>query len=143
MSDNRDPKPIAKHSRQGYTPYPVDPSKFKNIKRPSNTSLRGAIVTGFILWTLLGGTIGGMIYFFFNQDATDLYLPAAIGAVIAVIIGVRHTIKDGRKRREDFIRCGGDPTGMTDMMFGMMRGYRTPDGKWEVPEQGSGDYQGI
>lgn len=49
---------------------------------------------------------------------------------------------DGRRRRDDFIACGGDPTGMTDMLFGVMRGYRTGQGEWVVPAQGSGDYQG-
>lgn len=129
--------------RRGYTPAPVDPSKFVHIDRPSNFSLRGGILTGFIVWIFAGGVSAALVYFFFNQDAKDLYLPAAIGAIIAVILGVRHTIKSGRKRRDDFVRCGGDPTGMSDMMFGTMRGYRTPEGEWVVPEQGSGDYQGI
>ena len=35
-----------------------------------------------------------------------------------------------------------EPTGMTDMMFGVMRAYRTEQGEWVVPAQGSGDYQG-
>lgn len=136
-------EPTGRRIRREHTPAIVDPSRFVHIDRPSNSSLRGAILTGFVLWIIAGGVIGSIVYFFFNQDATDLYLPAAIGAAIAVVIGVRHTVKTGRKRRDDFVRCGGDPTGMSDMMFGVMRGYRTAEGEWVVPEQGSGDYQGI
>lgn len=137
-------EPTGRRVRTGYTPVPVDPSKFVHIDRPSNRSLRGAVAFGFFFWAVAGGVICALIYFFFfNQQAKDLYIPAAIGAIIGVILGVRHTIKDGRKRRDDFVRCGGDPTGMSDMMFGIMRGYRTAEGEWVVPEVGSGDYQGI
>lgn len=66
---------------------------------------------------VVGGSVGGAWFFVTNR-------------------------RDGRRRRDDFIACGGDPTGMTDMMFGVMRGYRTGQGEWVVPAQGSGDYQG-
>ena len=70
--------------------------------------------------------------------------PAPIDpAALAGVIYVRTNLRDGRCRREDFVRSGGDPTGMSDMMFGIMRGKRTDEGKWMVPEQGSGDCQGI
>lgn len=58
-------------------------------------------------------------------------------------MNVSVTLRSVRRRREDFVRCGGDPTGITDMMFGVMRGERTEKGEWVVPKQGSGDYQGI
>lgn len=128
--------------RTGYTP--VDPSKFVHIDRPSNRSLKGTAFTIFVLWTMAGGTVGACGYLWFiNPDATDLYLPAAIVAVIVDIFAYFGTKKEGRRRREDWVRCGGDPTGMSELMFGSMRGERTSEGKWIVPEQGSGDYQGI
>jgi hypothetical protein len=80
----------------------------------------------------------------FNPEVQSLYLIAAIiGAAVGSVIYVRTNLRDGRRRREDFVRSGGDPTDMSDMMFGMMRGKRSEEGKWVVPEQGSGDYQGI
>lgn len=134
-------KPTGRRIRTEYTPIPVDPSKFVHIDRPSDRSLRGSVITGFVLWIGAGAVIGACGYFWFiNSAATDLYLPAAVGASIAVALGIRNTLKAGRKRREDWIRCGGDPTGMSDLMFGTMRGYRTAEGEWVVPEQGSGDY---
>lgn len=134
-------EPTGRRIRREYTPATVDPSKFVHIDRPSNNSLRGAVIVGFILWAVAGGLVASLIYFFLiNPAADNLYLPAAIGAAIAILLGVRNTTKNGRKRRDDFVRCGGDPTGISDLMFGSMRGYRTAGGKWEVPEQGSGDY---
>jgi hypothetical protein len=127
--------------RTGYTP--VDPAKFVHIDRPSNASLRGSIVTGFVLWIGAGGIPAAFIVSRFTDDGFACLVAAVIGAALAVVLGVRHTVKSGRRRREDFVRCGGDPTGMTDMMFGTMRGLRTAEGEWVVPEQGSGDYQGI
>lgn len=125
-------------------PTPVDPAKFVHIDRPNNASLRGAIVVGTLLAVLFGAAAGGCILLPLNLENDYLYLVgAAVGIVVALVIYVRITLSSGRRRREDFIRCGGDPTGITDMMFGSMRGYRTEHGKWVVPEQGSGDYQGI
>lgn len=129
-----------RHARTEYTPTPVDPSKFVHIDRPSDRSLKGAVFVGFILWIGAGAGIAACLFIWTVPAATNAYLPAAIGAAIAVALGIRSTVRSGRMRREDFIRCGGDPTGISDMMFGSMRGYRTADGRWEVPEQGSGDY---
>lgn len=130
-----------RRARTGHTP--LDPAKFVHIDRPSNASLRGSIITGFVLWIGAGATVVAFIASRFSDDGPTCLAAAIVGGTLAAILGVRSTLRSGRRRREDFVRCGGDPTGMTDMMFGTMRGWRTADGKWEVPEQGSGDYQGI
>lgn len=136
--------PTGRRARTATSVTPVDPAKFVHIDRPSNASLRGAIVTGAVLAALFGGAAGGCILLPFHPENQYLYLlGGAIGIVIGSIINIVVTLRSGRRRREDFIRCGGDPTGMTDMMFGVMRGYRNENGEWVVPEQGSGDYQGI
>jgi hypothetical protein len=91
-----------------------------------------------------GATIASCALLPFSPDVEILNLIAAIiGAALGGLVYVRTNLRDGRRRREDFVRSGGDPTGMSDIMFGMMRGKRTEEGKWTVPEQGSGDYQGI
>lgn len=92
----------------------------------------------------VGATIASCALLPFNPDVKILYLIAAIiGAALGGLIYVWTNLREGRRRREDFVRSGGDPTGMSDMMFGIMRGKRTEEGKWIVPEQSSGDYQGI
>lgn len=123
---------------------PVDPSKFVLIDRPSNSSLRRAVIVGWLLSIGAGATIASCAVLPFNPEVQSLYLIAAIiGAAVGSVIYVRTNLRDGRRRREDFVRSGGDPTDMSDMMFGMMRGKRSEEGKWVVPEQVSGDYQGI
>lgn len=135
-------QPSGRRARTG--PTPADPNKFVHIDRPSNASLRGAIVVGTFLSAGAGAATLSCALLPFHPEATVLYLVAAcIGAVLGVVIFIRSNLRDGRRRRDDFVRCGGNPAGMTDMMFGIMRGYRTEDGTWVVPEQGSGDYQGI
>lgn len=125
-------------------PTPTDPSKFVHIDRPSNASLRLGVIVGWLLSMAAGATIASSALLPFSPDAEILYLIAAIiGAPLGGLIYVRTNLRGGRRRREDFVRSGGDPAGMSDMMFGMMRGKRTEEGKWIVPEQGSGDYQGI
>ncbi|MDF2049552.1 hypothetical protein P2Q66_06355 [Arthrobacter sp. Cr_A7] len=133
-----------KGRRARTAPAPVDRSKFVHIDRPSNASLHGAVIVGWILWMGAGATIASCSLLPLSPDAEILYLIAAIiGAALGGVIYVRTNLRDGRRRRDDFVRSGGDPTGMSDMMFGVMRGKRTEEGKWIVPEQGSGDYQGI
>ena len=130
-----------RRSRRGYTP--VDPAKFIPIHRPSNAALRGAVVTGFVLWIGVGAISAGLLASWFSTELPIFLTAAVFGATLVTVLGVRHTTWLGRRRREDFVRCGGDPAGMTDLMFGFMRGFRTPKGEWEVPEQASGDYQGT
>lgn len=135
--------PSGRRARTGQ-PVPVDPSKFVHIDRPTNAGLRGSIAVGLILSIGAGATAGSSALLPFRPEAEFLYLIAAcIGAVLGGVIFVRSSLRSGRRRREDFVRCGGDPTGITDMMFGLMRGERNEKGEWVVPEQGSGDYQGI
>jgi len=132
-------EPTRRSSRTGYTP--VDPDKFVRIGRPTDASLRRAAGVSIVLAFGAGAIGGACLVAWSAPDATILYLIAAvIGATLATVWSVRGTVRSGRRRREDFVRCGGDPTGMTDMMFGTLRGRRTAEGEWEVPEQGSGDY---
>lgn len=89
-------------------PTPVDPSKFVHIDRPSNASLRGAIVVGTLLAVLFGAAVGGCVLLPFNPENDYHYLVgAAVGVVVALVIYIRVTAGSGRRRREDFIRCGG------------------------------------
>lgn len=137
-------EPTGRRARSG--PTPIDPSRFVHIDRPSDASLRGAVVVGVVLAVGAGAIAASCALLPLNlaPGAEILYLVAAvIGGGLACTLFVRSNLRQGRRRREDFIRCGGDPAGMTDMMFGVMRGHRTEDGEWVVPEQGSGDYQGI
>lgn len=131
-------EPTGRRVRGGHTP--VDPAKFVPVDRPSDASLRGAVVVGLVLAIGAGAMAAGFLAVWLAPAETIFYLVAAVlGASVATVWSVRSTLRSGRRRRDDFVRCGGDPTGITDLMFGVMRGWRTPRGDWEVPEQGSGD----
>lgn len=56
-----------------------------------------------------------------DVEALDL-VGAAIGAALGGFIQVQRSLCEGRRRRGDFVRTGGDPTGITDMMVGVTRG---------------------
>ena len=132
-------EPTGRRVRGGHTP--VDPDRFVHIDRPSDASLRAVVIMSLVLASGAGAIAAACIVAVFDPAEKLLYLVAAvIGASLAGLWSVRSTLRSGRRRREDFVRCGGDPTGMTDLMFGSMRGLRTADGRWEVPGQGSGDY---
>lgn len=112
-----------KGRRARTTPAPVDPSRFVHIDRPSNTTLRGAEVVGWVLSIGVGAILGGCVLLPFSPEVKTPYLVGAvIGAILGGIIYVSTNLRDGRRRREDFVRTGGDPTGISDMMFGVMRG---------------------
>ncbi len=75
-------EPTGSRARTG--PAPVDPSKFVHIDRPSNASLRGAVVTGAVLAVLFGAAAGGCMLLPFHPENEFLYLVgAAIGVVLA------------------------------------------------------------
>jgi len=132
-------EPSGRRARRGNTPF--DPSKVVHIDRPSDASLRVDVVVGLVLSIGAGAIAGACLAAWLGPAEPIPYLVSAlIGGSLAAVVFVRTTLRSGRRRREDFVRCGGDPTGMTDLMFGSMRGWRTPEGVWEVPEQGSGDY---
>ena len=119
----------------------VDPDKFIDIDRPSDATLHWTAVVCLVLAAGAGAIAAGCLIALVDPAEDITYLIVAlIGAALAATLEGRVALRNGRRRREDFVRCGGDPTGMTDMMFGAMRGFRDADGKWVVPAQGSGDY---
>jgi len=132
-------EPVRRYLRN--VPTPIDPDRFVHIDRPSNFSLRVGAVVIVGLSALAGVALAGCAVALFDPAENIIYLVAAVSAAaVSALIAVRSTLRSGRRIREDFIRCGGDPTGVTVMMFGTMRGQRTAEGNWEVPPQGSGDY---
>ncbi|WP_147294391.1 hypothetical protein [Arthrobacter sp. RT-1] len=58
-----------KGRRARTAPAPVDRSKFVHIDRPSNASLRGAVIVGWILWMGAGATIASCSLLPFSPDA--------------------------------------------------------------------------
>lgn len=111
-------------------------------KRPSNRSLITTMWVGFFLSAVPGAVLLLLAYVFISGDPTAFWTitTAIVGALIGMSMYFPSNLRDGRRKKREFIAAGGDPTGITDHMFGSMAGRKLPDGSWEwSPEGGSGD----
>ena len=54
-----------------------------------------------------------------------------IGAALGLAGFFPLHLREGRIKKAKFIAAGGDPTGMSVLMFGAMSGRALPDGTWE------------
>lgn len=110
-----------------------DPANFDITNRPSDRSLRAGVVVGFLLSAIPGAVLLPMPYTFIAEDPQmNVFLIfVGIGAAIGMSLYFPHNRRNGRIKRREYVRAGGDPTGITDHMFGAMGGYQRPDGKWQ------------
>lgn len=111
-------------------------------KRPSNASLITVVALGFIFSALPGAILLPLPYVFISGEPEVFWTVAlaVVGALIGMSLYFPSNLRDGRRKKREFIAAGGDPTGITDHMFGAMAGRKMPDGSWEwSPEGGSGD----
>lgn len=110
-----------------------DPANFDITNRPSNASLRRTIVIGFFLSAIPGAVVLPMPYAFIaaEPEAGWVIAFAVVGALIGMAFYFPANLRSGRIKRREFVRAGGDPTGITDHMFGAMGGHQRPDGRWQ------------
>lgn len=110
-----------------------DPANFDIHNRPSNASLRFGIVFGFFLSAFPGGIILPLLYVWIIPEPTGGWaiVCAAIGALIGMSMYFPHNLRDGRIKRREYVKAGGDPTGISDHMFGAMGGCENKDGQWQ------------
>jgi hypothetical protein len=111
-------------------------------KRPSNRTLVTAVVFGFFLSALPGAALLPFLYVLISGEPTAFWTVTAaiVGALIGMSMYFPSNLRSGRIKKREFIAAGGDPTGITDHMFGAMSGRKLRDGSWEwSPEGGSGD----
>ncbi|MCU1566500.1 MAG: hypothetical protein JWQ56_1437 [Pseudarthrobacter sp.] len=110
-----------------------DPLNFDITNRPSDASLRATVVFGFFLSALPGAVTLPLIYSWIVGEPTGGW--AIFWALIGALVGMTYYFpsnkRSGRIKRREFISAGGDPTGITDHMFGGMGGYRRKDGSWQ------------
>lgn len=110
-----------------------DPANFDIHNRPTNASLRGGIILGFFLSAIPGAMLLMLLYVWISpeEEAGWLILWTAIGASIGMSMYFPQNLRSGRIKRREYIKAGGDPTGITDHMFGAMGGCQNPDGQWQ------------
>lgn len=111
-------------------------------KRPSNRTLTATVWVGFFLSAVPGAVLLLLLYVFISGEPTAFWTVtlAIVGALIGMSMYFPSNLRDGRRNKREFIAAGGDPTGITDHMFGAMAGRKLPDGSWEWSNKGgSGD----
>jgi hypothetical protein len=131
--------------RQG-VPRNNDPNQ-----RLSNRSLRFWAGFWTVFWTLLAGVGFAVGYVFLSNLIFGR--PYGILSILFFVLGcglglalyLPDHFKRAYKKREDFVRAGGDPTGITPWMFGAMGGRISEDGVWEwyTPSGSSGESSAI
>jgi hypothetical protein len=120
-------------------------------QRPSNRSLQFWAGFWTVFWTLVFGVGFAVGYVFLSNLIFGR--PNGILSVLFFVLGcglgltfyLPDHFNRARKKRADFVRTGGDPTGITPWMFGAMRGSITEDGVWEwyTPSGSSGESSAI
>lgn len=105
-------------------------------QRPSNRSLRFWSGYWTVFWTLFCGVGFTVGYVFLSNLIVGR--PYGILSILFFVLGcalglglyLSEHFRAARKKRADFVRAGGDPTGITPWMFGAMRGRINEDGVW-------------
>ena len=114
----------------------VPPNNDPN-QRPGSRNLRFWAGFWTAFWTLLAGVGLAVGYVFlsnlvFGRPYGVLsILFFVLGCGLGLALHLPDHFKRARKKREDFVRAGGDPSGITPWMFGAMGGRITEDGVWE------------
>jgi|GEM_PF-3050567 len=106
-------------------------------QRPSNRSL--GFWSGF--WTVFWALLGGVGFAVGYVILSNLFVgpPLGIFSILFFVLGcglglglyLPEHFRAARRTRTEFVRAGGDPTGITPWMFGAMSGKITEDGVWE------------
>jgi hypothetical protein len=103
-------------------------------QRPSNGSLRFWAAFWTVFWGLLVG-VGAAVGYVFLTDRHPIGILSIgffmLGCGLGVGLYLPAHFNSARKKRDMFVRVGGDPTGITPWMFGAMGGSITEDGLWE------------
>lgn len=120
-------------------------------QRPSNRSLRFWAGFWAVFWTLLFG-VGAAVGYVFLSNLL-LGRPFGVLSVLFFVLGCGLGLalylsgysNRARKKRDEFVGAGGDPTGITPWMFSAMTGRITEDGLWEwyTPSSSSGESNAI
>lgn len=114
------------------------PDNFDITNRPSNGSLTSGMIVRFILSAALGAIVLALPYSLFTpgEPRGDIAITLiALGAILGMSVRLPVHLRNGQKKRREFIAAGGDPTGISLLQFGSMGGQVLPDGRWQWSEE--------
>lgn len=110
-----------------------DPANFDINNRPTPGKLRLWLVIGFFLNAIPGAVILPILYIWIAKppEVPLVITAAVIGALIGMVTYFPRTKRAGRSKRREFVKAGGDPTGYTDMLFGVLGGAPVGPTGWQ------------
>ena len=105
-------------------------------QRPSNRTLQFWAGFWTVFWTVLAGVGSAIGYVFLSNLIVGR--PYGILSILFFVLGCglglalyfRDHFNRARSKRDEFVKTGGDPTGITPWMFGAMTGRINEDGVW-------------
>jgi hypothetical protein len=110
-----------------------DPANFDINNKPSPRSLTVTVWFGFIMNGIPGAIILPLIYTWVVDvpAVTPMIALAIIGALLGMGTYFPRTKRNGRIKRREFTKAGGDATNYSDLQCGVLGGYQRPDGGWQ------------
>ena len=116
-----------------------DPANFDITNRPSPRELTVAVWFGFFLNGIPGAVILPLLYTWIVHppQARAVIVLAIIGASAGMIFYFPSTKREGRRKRGEFTKAGGDASEYSDLQCGALGGWPTKDGGWQWTSESS------
>lgn len=116
-----------------------DPANFDITNRPTPRSLTAALWFGLFLNGLPGAVILPLIYAWVanSPQAGPMIVLALVGAILGMVLYFPRTKREGRRKRREFTRAGGDASEYSDLQCGALGGWPTKDGGWQWTSESS------
>jgi hypothetical protein len=110
-----------------------DPTNFDITNRPSPRELTVAVWFGFFLNAIPGAVILPLLYVWIIHPpvASAMVGLAVIGAAIGMVFYFPRTKREGKRKRREFTRAGGNASEYSDLQCGALGGSATRGGGWQ------------
>lgn len=116
-----------------------DPANFDITNRPSPRELTVAVWFGFFLNGIPGAVILPLLYTWIIHppQVGPFIVFAIIGALAGMMFYFPRTKRQGKYKRREFTRAGGDASEYSDLQCGVLGGWPTKDGGWQWTSESS------
>src|SRR6478609_634483 len=103
-----------------------DPANFDITNRPSPRELTAALWVGFILNVIPGAVVLPLLYVWIIHppQAAPMIALAVLGAGLGMGFYFPNTKREGRRKRREFTKAGGDASEYSDLQCGVLGGWQ-------------------
>lgn len=103
--------------------------------KPDNFELKTNLVVGILFLIGIGGVAPLFILHWLGLRQWALIGIPLLLVILCLTAHVKSLKRRGAKSKELYISHGGDPSGTSDILFGLIAYSITPDGRWKWPEK--------